>query len=141
MNILPIDIKRRLAFIEELRLLRDLAEHEIEYLREMADHGEAAFWEGVGSVCGEQAKTYIQKIAEKCAELVDVGLKELGDNPLELKHGKVMKSIVEHYMIVLCALELAQYENTELYKCVNSCAERALACLSAVIPLGNDVVQ
>lgn len=141
MNNLPNHVNRRLAFIGELRLLRDFNRFEVQYLQDMAGNGERSFWEAIRHICGEQAKTYIQKIAEKCAELVDVGLKELGDNPLELKHGKVMKSIVEHYMIVLCALELAQYENTELYKCVNSCAERALACLSAVIPLGNDVVQ
>ena len=141
MNDLPNYVNRRIAFIGELCLLRDFDRFEVEYLQDMAVKGERPFWKAIQHICREQTKHFILKIALKCAELVEGGLKELGDNPLELKHSMAMASIVERYMISLCALELAQYENAELYKRVNGCAEHALACLSAAIPLGNDVVQ
>ena len=140
MNILPIDIKRRLAFIEELRLLRDLAEHEIEYLREMADHGEAAFWEGVGCVCGEKRSEYILNIAEKSERMVKALFAQMGAqrSALDPKQSDAVLGMIQWHMIGVCAQELAGHENPALDRRINEGVERTLDCLKLAMPLGSE---
>ena len=140
MNILPIDIKRRRAFIEELRLLRDLAEHEIEYLWEMAGHGELAFWEGLRSLCGEKSGAYILNIAEKsegrAKALFDQ--MDLQKNVFDLKQGDAVLDMIQWHMIGVCAQELGKHENPALSRKVNEVVERTQGWLALAIPISSE---
>ncbi|MBR5287193.1 MAG: hypothetical protein IKU34_01215 [Clostridia bacterium] len=131
----PVDVKRRHAFIAELRRLMDMDECEAETLQKAAAQGAHAFWEALRGVCAERTGEYILKIAENCADWVEGGLGELNGDPLALKHSDAIMSMIRLHMVSLCALELAKYENRELYAAVKACSGRTYTCLATVIPL------
>ena len=118
MDILPVKVKRRRAFIDELCLLKDISEYEIEYLRKMADQGEHPFWQALRAVCGRQSGEFILQIAKKSVSMVEQGYREIEEPTHEpaMDWGDIALVMIQWHMVGVCAQEMAKYENQELYK-------------------------
>ena len=135
MIILPVEIKRRRAFIDELCLLNDMDQYEKRYLQETAEQGARAFWEALHRVCGRRSAEYMLQIAEKCVEMVEFGYQEIEGNQDEpiMDWGDIAQIMIQWHMIGVCAQELAKYESRELYGRITVCVGQTKGYLESVI--------
>ena len=135
MKVIPVKVKRRNAFIDELCLLKDIDEYEAEYLRETAEQGARVFWEALHRVCGRRSAEYMLQIAEKNVEMAEFVYTEMEGKLGELfmDWGDIAQAMIQWYMISTCAQELAKYESRELYDRVTICVEQTKGYLESVI--------
>jgi len=145
MNTMPIDVRRRMMFVDDLRSIKEMDAYEVECLKEAAQKGSESFLEAVYRVCGRETSAYIRRIAESCfgrAELILDQMKErsvLAEIDQQWEDGLWL--MMGCYMVSTCAAEMAKCIDQELHRAVMLHHGRMKACCAKAFDINLDMLQ
>ena len=145
MNTMPIDVRRRMMFVDDLRSMKEMDVCEIEYLKEAARKGSDSFLEALCHVCGRETSAYIRRIAESCFGRAELILDQMEERRMQAEIDQQWEDclwlMMGCYMVSTCAAEMAKCIDQELHWAVMLHHGRMKACCAKAFDINLDMLQ